>query len=90
MTHTLSPEQLLLIAREFCTRYNVRITDFSALVAASAAADAHIQGLPVHDSPRAAAHALAEVLRKVGALSGHNPQFAALCGRVYLEMADRR
>lgn len=90
MTPILSPEQLLLIAREFCTRYNVRITDFSVLVAASAAADAHIQGLPVHNNPRAAARTLSEVLRTLGALSGRNPQFAALCGRVYLEMADTR
>ena len=88
MIPTLSPEQLLLIAREFSAVYNVRISNFSALVAASAAANAHIEGLPVHDSPRAAAHALGQVLRKVEALSGHNRQFSALCERVFLALAQ--
>ncbi|MGX1739004.1 cell filamentation protein Fic [Corynebacterium flavescens] len=88
MTPALSPEQLLLIAREFCAVYNVRISNFSALVAASAAANARIEGLPVHGSPRAAAHALGEVLRKVEALSGHNREFAALCERVFLALAQ--
>ncbi|MDO5032182.1 cell filamentation protein Fic [Corynebacterium sp.] len=84
----MTAEQLLLIAREFCARYQVRVTNFSALAAAAAASTASFEGIPVHDSPRQAARALAQVLRGVKALSARNEEFAVFCARVYLSVTE--
>lgn len=86
----MTPEQLLVVAREFCPRYRVSITDFAALAAASAAAHARIDGIEVHDGPQRAAAALEKVLRAVPALSGHNAEFGRLCKRIYLQSAELR
>lgn len=84
----MSVEQLVVIAREFCRVYRVRITDFAALAAAAAASTASIEGIAVHSSRTAAAHSLETVLRSVPALSGKNEEFARLCAQVYLSVAE--
>ena len=84
----MNVEQLLLIAREFCQAYRVRVTDFAALAAAAAASTATVEGIAVHGSRTAAAEALETVLRAVPALSGKNEQFARFCAEVYLSVAE--
>ena len=84
----MNVEQLVVVAREFCRVYRVRITDFAALAAAAAASTASVEGIAVHGSLAAAAHSLETVLRSVPALSGKNEEFARLCAQVYLSVAE--
>ena len=84
----MSTEQLYLLAREFCARFNVRVTNFAALAAAAAASTAKVEGIAIHDSHRDAARALAEVLARVPALSGYNAEFAKFTVRVYLSVKE--
>ncbi len=65
----MTTEQLYLLAREFCARLNVRITNFAALAAAAAASTAKVEGIAIHDNHRDAARAMAEVLARVPALT---------------------
>lgn len=81
-------EQLLIVAQRFCEAHRVRITNYSALVAASAAAHARIDGIAVHDNPQQEAAALHAVLTKVGALSDLNKEFANTCAKIYLTVTD--
>ena len=84
----MNVEQLVVIAREFCRVYRVRITNFAVLAAAAAASTASIEGIAVHGSRAAAAHSLETVLRSVPALNGKNEEFARLCAQVYLSVAE--
>lgn len=85
----MSPEQLLVVAREFC-RYHpsVRMERYWALNAAAAAAGARVEGVFVHGSAAAAAKALSETIRAVQPLSGRNAEFAEVCGEVYRRLAE--
>ena len=84
----MSVEQLVLVAREFCRVYRVRILDFAALAAAAAASTASIEGIAVHGNRHEAARALESVLKAVPALSGKNEEFAGFCAQVYLSVAE--
>lgn len=84
----MSAEQLLLVAREFCQTYRVRVINFAALAAAAAASTATVEGIAVHGSRSAAAESLETVLRAVPALSGKNEEFARFCTEVYLSVAE--
>lgn len=84
----MNAEQLLLIAREFCQAYRVRVINFAALAAAAAASTAAVEGIAVHSSRSAAAESLETVLRAVPALSGKNEEFARFCAEVYLSVAE--
>ena len=84
----MTAEQLLIIAQRFCEARRVRITNYSALVAASAAAHARIDGIRVHDNPTQQAESLYAVLTKVGALSDHNKEFAQICAKIHLNVTD--
>ena len=84
----MSAEQLLLVAREFCQAYRVRVINFAALAAAAAASTATIEGISVHGSRSAGAESLETVLRAVPALSGKNEEFARFCAEVYLSVAE--
>lgn len=84
----MSPEQLLIIAREFCKHHRVRIVRFDALVAGAAATGAKIDGIPVHAGPSAAARALARTLEVLEPLSGRNKEFAKVCAEIYLSVTD--
>ena len=44
----MSPEQLYLLAQEFCARFNLRIINYSALVSAAAASTARLEGIAIH------------------------------------------
>lgn len=84
----MSAEQLLLVAREFCQTYRVRVINFAALAAAAAASTATVEGIAVHGSRSAAAESLETVLRAVPALNGKNEEFARFCTEVYLSVAE--
>lgn len=84
----MSSEQLLLVAREFCQAYRVRVINFAALAAAAAASTATVEGIAVHASRSAAAESLETVLSAVPALSGKNEDFARFCAEVYLSVAE--
>lgn len=88
MIPRLSPEQLLLIADEFCAAHGTRVRDFGALVAAAAVPGARISGIPVHDNVRAAADALATTVTALRPLSDRNEPFAAACRAVYLRLTS--
>ena len=81
-------EQLLIVAQRFCEVHRVRISNYSALVAAAAAAHALIDGIRIHDNPRQEAASLYEILTKVEALRGHNKEFATICAKIHLAVAD--
>lgn len=83
MTPSLTPEQLLLIADEFCATHRVQIRDFGALVAAAAVPGAHIAGIPVYEGTAAAGRALAEAVTRLEPLSDHNREFGRACGKLY-------
>ena len=78
----MTTEQLYLLAREFCARFNVRITNFAALAAAK------VEGIAIHDNHRDAARAMAEVLARVPALNGYSAEFAKFSARVYLSVKE--
>ena len=80
----MSPEQLYLVAQEFCARFNLRIINYSALVAAAAASTARLEGIAIHGDEQQEAQAMAEVLEKVPALNAGNQTFAQYCARVYM------
>ena len=80
----MSPEQLYLVAQEFCARFNLRIINHSALVAAAAASTARLEGIAIHGDEQQAAQAMAEVLEKVPALNAGNQTFAQYFSRVYI------
>ena len=80
----MSPEQLYLVAQEFCARFNFRIINYSTLVAAAAASTARLEGIAIHGDEQQAAQAMAEVLEKVPALNSGNHTFAQCCARVYM------
>ncbi|MCQ9331380.1 cell filamentation protein Fic [Corynebacterium phoceense] len=86
----MSPEQILLIAREFCARYGTTVTDFAALVAGASASAAKVEGIPVHADARQAAAALRRVLIAVPALGAYNKEFADYCAQVFLHVAATR
>lgn len=81
-------EQLLIVAQRFCEASRVRIINYSALVAAAAAAHARIDGIAVHDNPQQEAASMYAVLMKVGALSDHNKEFAQICAQIHLTVTD--
>lgn len=80
----MSAEQLYLLAQEFCARFQLRIINYSALVAAAAASTARLEGIAIHGNEQQAAKAMAEVLEKVPALNAGNQTFAQYCARVYM------
>lgn len=79
----LTPEQILLIADEFCGSYPVRVRSFSALAAAAAVPGARFYGVPVHASAAAAAEALSQAITTLSPLTGDNEAFARVCAKVY-------
>ena len=80
----MSAEQLYLLAQEFCARFQLRIINYSALVAAASASSARLEGIAIHGNEQQAAKAMAEVLEKVPALNAGNQTFAQYCARVYM------
>lgn len=80
----MSAEQLYLLAQKFCARFQLRIINYSALVAAAAASSARLEGIAIHGNEQQAAKAMAEVLEKVPALNAGNQTFAQYCARVYM------
>lgn len=88
MTRPLTPEQLLLIADEFCAVHRARVRSFAALAAAAAAPGARLHGVAVFDSPAAAGQALEEAVAKLAPLNDKNEAFARVCGEVYRRFAE--
>lgn len=84
----LSPEQLLIIADQFCEVHRVRVRSFSALVAAAAVPGARIEGIAVHADPTAAETALAQTLVLLEPLSGKNAEFAHACTEIYRRLSS--
>ncbi|WP_295804892.1 cell filamentation protein Fic [uncultured Corynebacterium sp.] len=84
----MSIEHLVLIAREFCRTYRVRIVSFAALAAAAGASTASVEGIPVHGTRQESAAALETVLRAFPALNAENEEFARFCAQVYLSVAE--
>jgi len=83
VTPSLTPEQLLLMADEFCATHRVQIRDFGALVAAAAVPGAHIAGISVYEGTAASGRALAEAVTRLEPLSDHNREFGEACGKLY-------
>ncbi|MDO5511496.1 TetR family transcriptional regulator [Corynebacterium sp.] len=86
MTPALTPEQLLLIADQFCATRRVQVRDFGALVAAAAVPGARISGIAVYPGPSAAGLALAEAVARLQPLTDANEEFGAVCREVYLRL----
>lgn len=79
----MTPEQLLIIAREFCAHHRgVRIINFAALCAAAAASTARIEGISVHGDTAQAAECLESTLLNLAPLSSANAEFARVCSLV--------
>lgn len=84
----LSPEQLLLIADEFCNSHRVRVINFAALVAAAAVPGAKLEGIPIHADTSAAGEALEEAIIRLEPLSDRNKDFSHVCRQIYRRLAD--
>ncbi|PMC64814.1 TetR family transcriptional regulator [Corynebacterium tuscaniense] len=80
----LSPEQLLIIADEACAKWSTTVRSFSAICAAAAIPGARIEGIPVFDSPTAAATALARGIERLEPLTAFNKEFAIVAAEIYL------
>lgn len=85
---SLSSEQLLAIADECTHIYKVRIRSFAALCACAAVPGARLHGVPVHDTPHAAARGLADTIRELRPLTGANDAFADIAGTTYLRWVE--
>ena len=83
MTPSLTPEQLLIVADEFCETRRVQVRDFGALVAAAAVPGAHIAGVPVYAGVPAAARALETTVIQLEPLSECNQEFGRIAREVY-------
>lgn len=79
----LSPEQLLIIADECCAAWGTTVRSYSAICAAAAIPGARLEGLPVFDSPAAAAAALSRGIERLEPLHGFNAEFATVAAEIY-------
>ncbi|APT91590.1 toxin Fic [Corynebacterium phocae] len=86
----MTPEQLLLVAQEFCAAYRTTVRDYAALAAAATASTATMDGVMVHANAEQAASALQNVLERVPALRTHNKEFAVFCANVYRQTCYTR
>lgn len=84
----LSPEQLLIIADECCAKWSTTVRSYSAICAAAAIPGARLEGIPIFDSPAAAATALARGIERLEPLNGFNAEFAATAGEIYRRWAE--
>lgn len=84
----LSPEQLLIIADECCTKWGSTVRSYSAICAAAAIPGARLEGLPVFDSPAAAAAALVHGIERLEPLADFNASFAETAGEIYLRWCE--
>lgn len=87
---SLSPEQLLAVADEFCSALpapGAKVRSFAALCAAAAVSGARVHGVPVFTTPVGAARALAETIARLEPLTCLNDDFAEVARRVYLDWA---
>lgn len=86
----MTGEQLVIVAQEFCHKRggSVRIINYAALVAAAAAANARVDGIPVHATAQDATRALVATLTKLEPLSDENSEFAKICGQIYRTVTD--
>ncbi|WP_296145325.1 TetR family transcriptional regulator [uncultured Corynebacterium sp.] len=85
----LSPEQLLIIADECCAKWGTTVRSYSAICAAAAIPGAKLDGLPVFDSPAAAAAALARGIERLEPLADFNAPFADIAGEIYQRWCER-
>ncbi|SIS39263.1 transcriptional regulator, TetR family [Corynebacterium appendicis CIP 107643] len=85
----LSAEQLLIIADECCTEWGTTVRSYSAICAAAAIPGARLEGLPVFDSPTAAAAALSRGIERLEPLADFNAPFASAAEEIYLRWTDR-
>lgn len=79
----LTPEQLLIIADECCTTWGATVRSYSAICAAAAIPGARLDGIPVFDSPTAAAAALARGIERLEPLTDFNVPFAHAAQEIY-------
>lgn len=84
----LTPEQLLIIADECCTQWGTTVRSYSAICAAAAITGAKLEGLPVFDSPAAAAAALTRGIERLEPLADFNTDFASVAGEIYLRWCE--
>ncbi|WP_414627432.1 TetR family transcriptional regulator [Corynebacterium sp.] len=86
----LSTEQLLSIADEVCALYKVRVRSFAALAACAAVPGARVYGVPVFDSPAAAAAELRRTIAALEPLTAENAVLAECAAEVYRDWVDAR
>ncbi|WP_018298142.1 hypothetical protein [Corynebacterium lubricantis] len=86
----LTPEQLLIVADEFCAHTHVTVRDFSALAAIAAVPGARFHGIAVHTSVESAARHLEAAVRSLEPLSARNDEFALAAVQIYRRWAEER
>ena len=84
---SLSPEQLLAVADEYCSFHGCHIRSFGFLTAAAAVPGSRLHGVPVFDSVSAAATALSSAIVALEPLSDSNAGFAEVAAEVYRRWA---
>ncbi len=84
----LSTEQLLAVADEFCAVARVQVRSFAHLAACAAVPGARVHGVPVFDTPQAAAEQLGRAVAALRPLSGENEGFARVARAVYMEWVE--
>ena len=84
---SLSPEQLLAVADEYCSFHGCHLRSFGFLAACAAVPGARLHGVPVFDSVSAAASALSSAIVALEPLSAGNAGFAEVAGEVYRRWA---
>lgn len=85
----LSSEQLLAIADECAHIYKVQMRSFGSLCACAAVPGARLHGVPVYDTPHAAARGLADTIRALQPLTGANDAFATVARTTYLRWVEQ-
>lgn len=79
----LSPEQVLLIADEFCEQYRVNVIDFAAIFAATSITGGQIAGVTLFQNVNSARQGLERTIIALTPLSDRNREFATVVGEVF-------
>ena len=71
-----TPEQVLILADEFCAEFGCEVRDYAALVSIAAVSNPKLHTVEVFPNPSAAARYLSRHVRTLSPLSGLNERFA--------------
>ncbi|AKP07679.1 Hypothetical protein Cp262_0008 [Corynebacterium pseudotuberculosis] len=82
----LSPEQVLMLADDFCSTCNATINDFAAIAAIAAVTTASFEGTSPFSSPAQQSEYLRSFVPRVSPLTRGNESFGIFLSRVLKDL----